>query len=322
MSDVIENDMDQNEPQEDVEVSLRDELMAAMSAADAGEDAPVDAPAAAEESPQPVEVKAIDIPSNWNDAKIKEKWSTLPPEVQEFIVAREQEVHKGFTRFDEERNFGRAMKEAVTPYLAHIQSLGATPQQAVNYLLNAEYTLRTGSEQQKAQLFRQMAADYGVNIGSLAEDNSDMYADPQVSELQQRLAALEQERQRDMMMMQQQQAQTIHTDIASFAADPANSHFEAVRPDMVRILQLGHADNLQQAYEMACRYNPNVQAAIAAEQQAAAARAKAEAAKAAKMKAVSVTGSTGPAGYNGSPPSNGSIRDSLMSAWAEAEGRY
>ena len=92
-------------------------------------------------------------PTSWK-AELKDKWATLPPDVQAEIARREKEVHQGFTKLDEERNFGKQMRDSISPFMATIQSTGVQPHVAVSELLKTDHLLRYGTPQQKEQAFK------------------------------------------------------------------------------------------------------------------------------------------------------------------------
>lgn len=73
-------------------------------------------------------------------------------------------------------------------------------------------------------------------------------------------------------------------EIETFAADPANPHFEEVSNDMVTLLQGGVCKTLPEAYEKAVWANPVTRAKEIARQQAEATR-KAQETEAAKVAA-------------------------------------
>lgn len=256
--------------------------------------------------PQP-EPKKYSTPKSW-DAKVRDKWDTLPPEVQEFLTAREDEVHKGFTKLDEERNFGKAMRDAVNPYLATIRAEGGTAEGAVSDLLNTAYRLRNDSPLNKAMMVQQIIQQYGVDMNLIQPGQR---IDPVLAQTQNELHQIK------MQMQQQQQLQTqevngkIQSEIQAFAADPANIYFDQVSADMAALLSSERAANLQEAYDMAIWAKPDIRSTLMQKQALEAEEQRKRELAAKRNAAVSVTGSPVPNVQNSTPPQNKSLRDEL-----------
>ena len=259
-------------------------------------------------------------PEAWKP-EAKAHWDKLPPEVQKYVSDREAEVHKGFTRFDEDRQFGKQIKDIVSPYLPLIRSQGGNPVTAVQGLLQTAYLLNTAPKEQKATLIRQLAEQHGV-LESLAQPAQ--YVDPQVAQLQARLQQLEGSNAQQAQEREAQSMAGIQHQIAAFAADPKNAHFEHVRGHMVAMLQGGVAKDLQDAYEQAVWARPDLRQALISEQvtqqQASAQQASKDRAIKARSAGASVSGSPGVVVPIASQP-NRSLREELQANLrAHAEG--
>lgn len=255
-------------------------------------------------------VKTINAPQSWG-ANVKAKWNELPHDIQAEIARREEEIHKGFTRLDEERNLGKQVKDVVTPYMPMLTSEGAHPVQAIQSLLNTAYILRTATPDKKAQLFAQLAQEYGVDMNQIPQAE---YKDPHLQAIEQRQAYLEQELQRERAFKAQQENHAIESEINAFASDPKHVHFETVKAHMAALLQNGLARDLQDAYDQAVYARPDIRSTLL-EQQRYETEAKRQAeikqkAQAARAAAVSVTGAPGVAVPNTSAPAE-NLRDEL-----------
>jgi hypothetical protein len=109
---------------------------------------------------------ALKAPQSWKPAA-REKWASLPPEVQADAVRREREIEtaqreaagasKGYAEF----------QRTVAPFEAMIRAEGSTPMQAVESLLRASVALRTAPPGHKAQMIAAMVQQYGVPIEAL-----------------------------------------------------------------------------------------------------------------------------------------------------------
>lgn len=264
---------------------------------------------------------AIRPPDSWTPAA-KAKFAALDPEIQQEVMRRETEVHKGFTKQDEHRNLGKNFSDAVTPYLPMIRAEGGEPIAAVQNLLQTAHNLRNASPDQKQEMFIGLAQQYGVDMQGVFNrlSGGQRQVDPQVQQLQQQLATLQQERQQATNTTQAAEQAQINTTIDSFASDPKNLYFANVKPAMAALLSNGQAKDLQEAYDMACWARPDIRPLMQQQndlQKQAAAREKAQKARAA---GVSISGSpTGSAGNV--PPAERSLADELRANLREVMGR-
>ena len=261
---------------------------------------------------------AIEAPQAWT-GPMKEKWATLPADVQAEINRRENDFHKMVTSREGELRLGKDMKDVITPYMPIITAEGGNPVAAVQSLLNTAYQLRTGTPQQKAELVRQIAEQYGVDLGQATQQQPQ---DNYLASLQNEIAQLKQAVNPQAIMSQLQEQQEhvkIQSDISAFAANPANKHFETVKATMAPLLASGRAKDLQEAYDMACYADPTIRSTLLQEQASEqAAKRKAEVI-AKKQAAVSVTGSPSSSVGNAKIPDR-TTREELEANWAAVHG--
>lgn len=242
-------------------------------------------------------------------AAAKAKWAELPVEVQQEWAKRENDIHKMMTAHDGELRMGREMKEVMLPYMHIISAEGGTPATAVQSLLNTAYLLRTADPARKAQLVMEIAQTYGVDL-SIAQQQYQV--DPVIGSLQQELNQLKQFLTAQQQTQSQQEQQKLQTEVQAFAAK--NAHFETVKGVMASLLGSGAAENLQEAYDMACHANPTIRSTLEAEKSAQQKAKRNEELLAKKKAAVSVTGSPGVNGPN-SAKVNQSTREVLSEAY-------
>lgn len=263
---------------------------------------------------------AIEAPTFLSPA-IKAKWGALPNDVQAEWAKRETEIHNMFTRHDGDLRVGREMKEVINPYLATIRAEGGTPAKAVESLLNTAYQLRTASPQQKAATVRQIIKDYGVDPTLLQGEEE--YQDPTVSALQNEINQLKTQFSPDAIkkqLQEQMESTKISSEVEAFASDPANIHYEQVKPIMATLLGSGQAGDLKEAYDMACYTKPEIRAALLAKQSADEAAKRKNDLASKKKAGVSVTGSPG-ASSTPTAKSDNSVEDDVREAFRAASGR-
>lgn len=198
-----------------------------------------------------------------------EAFMAAPQVLKDEFIRRSEEMHKGIEQVRDLARFGHQMGQALNPYMATIQSLGVSPDVAVQKLLTADHSLRYGNPQQKTQMLMQIAKDYGIDLQQVQEyQSAQPYVDPQVAalqgQIQQMQAAMQQRQQQEEAERQRQ----LYSTFDAFRADPANKYANDVLDDMAGLLQAGVAKDLKDAYERAVYANPVVRAKVLAEQQA------------------------------------------------------
>jgi hypothetical protein len=251
---------------------------------------------------------AIRAPASWSPAA-KATFDKLPPEVQQAVAKREQEIDHGLRRKSEDLKRYEPLEQLIAPRRALWAAQGMDEASAIKTLLAAQDLL----ERDPRQGLEFLARSYGVNLNSAQPQGQAPQPQPQGNshqdpELLARLSQLEQR-------LQEAQTAPVVSQVESFFADPANLYAENVRSDMAVLLREGRAKDLPEAYEMACWMRPDIRPLLQTTQvQAAPAQDKAAQARRA---AVSVTGSPGQTGIR---KSNGSIEDDIRAAFEEVAG--
>ncbi|MCO1396413.1 hypothetical protein [Burkholderia cenocepacia] len=216
-------------------------------------------------------------PQSWNAAE-RAHWEKIPAEVQAVIIRREEEAHRGITKLGQDAAYGQKLRDVISPYLPIIRAEGGDEAGAVRDLLQTAYVLRTANPEQKVQLFRQLAGQFGVDLSAAAQGVREV--DPELAALRQELTQVR----GYLANTEQQQHQQIEASaqqmIDAFAADPKNEFYEEVKPLMGQLLVAGRAQTMQDAYEQACWATASVRSTLMQRQEA-----DAEAKRAAEAKA-------------------------------------
>jgi len=249
---------------------------------------------------------SLKAPVSWRP-QVREAFGKLPPEVQEEVTRREQEINNGLREASEARRLHREFQETVTPYLAQIQAEGATPMQAFKSLLNTSHILRVGTPQQKALMAAQTITQFGIDINLLdqmlmqAVQGRAPQADPVYNAVQQQLAPVMefmQQMKGATTQFQQHQESTLEQELTTFANDPKNEFYADVAGDIADILEMGakagRKITLQQAYDKAIMLHPDISEVVSKRALAAQAAQKSTAAKAARKAGASVGGGSLP----------------------------
>lgn len=247
-------------------------------AAEGGTDAPAaEAPVAETASPenaQPVEPAVA--PPAWTDGHFagwkpeqRERFNSLPPDVQKLVMERQAESQAFYDRkLTEEREFRRSVTpvyEAVKKIEPFARQIGATPDQLLVNYANIEHTLQYGTYADKVDLLAKIAKAYNVPF---AQPEPDPYADPlqqngqaypvfhdMQSELARLRAELNAERAQREQALESQLASQVQAFATATNADgsPKYPFFETVRASMGPLLANGQARTMEEAYQLAVK---------------------------------------------------------------------
>lgn len=252
-------------------------------------------------------------PSSWKpDAQLE--FDKLPAHVQDEVLRREGDYHKGIDQYKNHAHAAQAYEKAVAPYMATIQQMGIDAPTAVAKLMQADHTMRYADPQTKQQYFANLAKEYGVDLTQVANPPA---ADPQYQSLQQQLAQNQWELQNWKAQQSQREQSQALTEIEKFSAEPSNVHFNAVRDDMATLLQNGMATSLPDAYEKAIWQRGDIRQSLIDQQRAEAQKKATDAAHHQRAKAASVSVKGSSPASSGVSPVKGSLRDQLVSAFAD-----
>lgn len=273
------------------------------------------APPAAAAQPEIVDGRDITKPpSTWKGAAGID-FDKLPRATREEIHRREESMFKGIEGYKKAATFGNDMASLFRPYQKMLELTKLAPNDVVNAGLNFEYQMRTGSPEQKRTIIENLAKSYGVELvpaqPRLDEQGRPIEASPEIVSLRQTVQALQQQleqvtghlttqqraQQEEAQRDEEEQRNDVRTEIAKFAADPANEFYSEVREDMLGYIQSRRATGLKDAYDKAIWANPMTRAKLIARQQEAERKQAAEAAAAAnKANLVNVTPRATPPG--------------------------
>lgn len=280
---------------------------------------PAEPAAATEPVVEPTAVESVvSAPKTWRP-EAAAKWAATPPEVQAEILKREDDMFRGLESYKNDASIGKNVKTVLEPYLPILKQYNVDPLAQISGLMQAHYSLVTGTPEQKQAMFAKLAADYGIQ----PEGYEAPYVDPQVAALRQELTTLKSTVQGREAQEAERSRNSLASEINTFAADPAHAYFDEVANDIAGFLKAGSAKNLAEAYEKAVWANPvtraKEQARLTAESLAKAQKSDQEKAQAAR-KAASANVNSKPKPASGTTPV-GSIDDTLQSALAGIKSR-
>lgn len=232
-------------------------------------------------------------PRSWSGLQ-KEKWADIPKETRDYIKQREDEFHQAITKHDDERLFGKTVREQFTPYMPIIEAEGGTPEGAIKDYLQMSYVLRQGTPDQKANIIRSAIQQFNIDPQHIfgqqnqghqqVNQGFDNQALLKLQELEQKLSEKE-------ALSEKTENDKILSEVQAFELDPANIYYNDVKLEMAALLKDGLSDSLEDAYEKAIWAHPEIRAGLIAKKEATAKAERKKQLDAKKKAASSVTGS-------------------------------
>lgn len=251
-------------------------------------------------------------------------WAQLPSEAKAEILKREADIFKGIESYKVDATFGKSVKQVVAPYEGYMRTAGIAPEAALHGLLQTHHTLGTGTPEQRLNLIREMAKSYNIDLAQAAQGIPEApYVDPQVAALQKELQRVQSFVEQTQNERRQAEVKSISSAVDAFASNPANAHFAEVADQVVRLIQTGVANSLQEAYEQAVWANPATRAKEIARTTAAPTppAVSKEAAKIAQVKKATAANVTTRAKSGSAATPLGSLDDTLEEALANIKSR-
>ncbi len=300
----MENAQNESVDQVEVEDDLDQQIMDAMSAQEAEETPEVEAPepeesteeaaeedevieasdeAEAEEEAE--EEESLEPQHHWRN-EYKESFKGMNRGQQESWLAREKEYEQGMQAKSAELNQVRGslndVQEAVGPYVQGWQMKGITPFAGLNRALLLANELDTNPQEALIKI----AQERGVNLESAIQEAP--YVDPQFAQVQRELNELKEQHQNAQQSRVHAEENALKAQLTDFRDERdadgnlTHPHFEQLFVPIANYLKAGQAQTLAEAYEIAVRYDPNVQAEAQGQKKVSQITRKQEAVKKAK----------------------------------------
>jgi hypothetical protein len=214
-------------------------------------------------APQVPGLKAL--PKSWKK-ETQPIWEKLDPAAHDYIYQREQDMMKGLQQYQD----GHSRWNEVLQPFAHVmqQHPDVNPVPLLQNLMTNHLRILSSDEPTKIQMAKAILQGYGIPLEKLGLSPAQGEPNSELLQLRQEIHALK--------SAQQTQARTAYeTEVAknaeivsAFFADPKNEFAEELGDDIAKLLKTGVAENLPQAYELACWANSGVRAKMLAKQAA------------------------------------------------------
>lgn len=194
---------------------------------------------------------AIQAPISWS-ADDKAKWAAIPPDLQVIIANREKQRDTFLTQKSNEFTQQMAPYKEIDHALAPVEQIlkreGINKAQAVKELV-AYYQ---HYESNPASYILQVAQSKGIDLRTLVEKQGQI--DPNKQALQQygsELSTIKQELNEFKSQKAQEQTEFLLSEVDKFKSEPGHEHFDAVRVQMGKLIEIGEATSMQDAYDKA-----------------------------------------------------------------------
>jgi len=308
----------EEEPREG-EPEPKEEELPAGEPVSVSADAEGDAEPSSDDTPAPV---------SWKPG-VREHWAGLPPEVKVEVARREAEITQGLQSASGHKRIAEEYYRTLAPFQSFIQAAGSSPSESITQLMTTAVQLTQGSPAKKAEVIKNIIAEYGVDISMLDElllggEIPDDPNAPLLTAIDERLAPIHQ-----FMggIQQQQTAQTqeITTEAASDLATFQESHkeyYEDLREDMADLLEMaanrGRTMTMEQAYEHASNAHPEIGPILRQRKAAANGVIGGDAANRKRAAASSIVGN--PNAGTGNQIDETDTRAIMTQLWDESEG--
>lgn len=267
-------------------------------------------------------------PVSWTPAA-REFWGAIPPEAKAEIVKREGDIARGLQQASGHKRVADEYFRTVAPFQSFIQAAGSSPSQAITELMTTAAQLTQGSPQKKAEVVKNIIAEYGVDITMLdtmlaGETPSEDPNAPLLSAIDERLAPIN-----DFMgtvqQGRQEQAHEVNQEASTELGTFQESHsefYEDLREDMADLMEMatnrGRTMSLEQAYTHAANAHPEIGPIL--KQRVAAEAGKLDPASAAAKRnaASSIRGSANSGDSLQADPND--MRATMTELWDDAAG--
>ena len=261
-------------------------------------------------------------PDTWRK-EAKEAWAALPPGIREEVKKREGDIAKYVADTKNSVVISKEFERIIEPYVPFFQKSGVDPWKYTRELIGTHMSLMYGTPEQKQAALSVMASQAGYRLpqGQGVQFDASQH---RINALEQELNQLRQGVTGVTTAVQEARLAELESAVMAFAQDgEKHPYFDEVAEEIHRLIQIGAAPTLEDAYTLAVNANPItrqklIDQAIEKRSKNLSALEKARAAKAQKAAQVNVR-STAHGGR--APTLPGTIDDTLRETLAEINSR-
>lgn len=202
-------------------------------------------------------------PQGWRP-EAKDKWATIPEDLRQEIVRREEASAAGVARMKQQMEPAERVYSVIAKNQEYFEHINTDPQVYVESMIRVEQTLALGNPAQRMEAIIKLAEDYGVplrqvidsamggKLNAVLQQSHQHHRTPATipPEVAQELDAL---RNVQRTMVEKQAADEYH----AFASDTSKRPFlEEVSEGMAELLERGLCTTYEEAYDMAVWRDP------------------------------------------------------------------
>lgn len=272
------NEMSESLFPEAVEVSDEDVTFESDTDTEAVEETKSDEPEEVKEEPK--EEQKLEAPQSWKKEK-RELFNDLSPDVQKYILEREDQMKAGIDTDREDAGMGRTIRDLFKPYMNQLQQSGIDAPTAVKALLNQHVRMMNASPDEKRAILNQYAKSYGITQEGDTQN-------PDLQKVMDELNGIKQQFAYQRQNARQAQIKETSDRVEKFASE--HEDFDQLSDEIAKLIYAGY--DLEDAYNNAKKLNSDTEAEakklaekMLAEEKA---KAKKEAEEAKKAKSVNI----------------------------------
>jgi hypothetical protein len=203
---------------------------------------------------------------------LREKWGTVPREMQKFWVDRERDMQSKLQETASERKLANEFTQIVSPYEDMLRQHGTNAVAHAKDLFNLDHQLRTGSGAVKAQIIHSLITHFQPDVQTLVQLANGSRGQP-APEAQQTpdVQAMVRKEMEELARTQAEgkQEAEVQSTMESFAADPKNEFLDDLKPLMAKAIEAGFVEGkdfnelFRNAYDFAAKQHPEVSQVLA-----------------------------------------------------------
>lgn len=203
---------------------------------------------------------------NTMPAVLREKWSSIPRDMQQYWAKRELDLQQNLSRLSDNTKFADAMRKAAEPLAPVLKQWNMTVDQAASRLFQEVQILTSGTPQQRAQYLGHLINQYRPDAATLKAvlSGQAVNVSMQVQKPVDVDALAEQKITERTQQAEQEKANKV---VETFLNDPANEFAHDVRKEMLGAISSGFISDegktleqvLKEAYDFAVRNRSDLQ---------------------------------------------------------------
>jgi hypothetical protein len=193
------------------------------------------------------------MPKSWRK-EMEADWNAVPDKAKQYVHERESQALEGIRQY---KSVADKWNGTMEPYKQWFDHYKIDPHDAFGRLATSHIILKYGKPEDRAQYAQMLINDYGLQayLQQAAQNpGQPLQPDPNTE----RLNRMESEFERIQREDYERKVDEKRQSVVSFFNDPKNEFAADLKEDILTVLQLGAANTLEQAYEIAKWQNPSV----------------------------------------------------------------